>query len=84
MEIQWKHVFLFFAVILLLVNLGPIVNTLAGIISDVLAAIDKAFEPLRSYHYRGNSSAYALARLCVLLIFLVAVLKLIKGWNRKN
>ena len=84
MEIQWKHVFLFFAVILLLINLGPIVNTLAGIISDVLAAIDHAMEPFRSYRYRGSSSAYALARLCVLLVFLVAVLKLIKSWNRKN
>lgn len=73
MEVQWKHVFLFFLVILLFISLGPIVNTLAGIISDVLAAIDSAFEPLRSYQYGGNSSTYALARLCVLLAFFIGL-----------
>jgi hypothetical protein len=84
MEIQWKHLFLFFLLVLVLINLGPIVNTLAGIISDVMTAIDTAFEPLRSYHPRASSSTYALARLCVLLIFFIGVLKILKNWNRKN
>ena len=84
MEIQWKHVFLAFLVLLLLINLAPIVNTLSGIIADFLAAIDQTMEPFRSYRYRGNSSAYALARLCVLLIFIIGVIKIIRNWNRKN
>lgn len=83
MEIQWKHVFLFFGIILLLINLGPILNTLAGIISDVLGAFDNAFEPLRNHNFRGGSSTFALAKLCVLMVFIVAVLKMIKHWNKR-
>lgn len=83
MEIQWKNVFLAIAIVFLLINIGAIVNTIAGIIADVLGAIDRAFEPFRSYSYRGDSSVFALARLCVLLIFIVGILKLIKNWNRK-
>ena len=82
MEIQWKHIFLFFGIILLLINLGPILNTFAGIISDVLGAFDSAFEPLRNHNFRGGSSTYALAKLCVLLIFFVGVLKLMKSWKK--
>ena len=83
MEIQWKHVFILCAVIYLLVHLVPILNTIAGIFTDVLGAINIALEPLRGHQYRGDSSTYALARLCVFLIFIVGVLKVLKRWNRK-
>jgi hypothetical protein len=82
MEIKWKNVFLAIGIVFLLINIGSIVNTIAGIITDVLGAIDKAFEPFRQYSHRGDSPTYALARLCVLLIFIVGVLKLIKNWNK--
>ena len=81
MEIQWRHVFLLFAVIYLLVHLGPIINTLGEIISGGLGALNHMLEPLRYHHhqYSGSSSVYDLARLCVLLIFVIGVLKLFKG-----
>ena len=82
MEIKWKNVILAIVIGYLLINIGPIVNTVAGIFTDVLGAIDQAFEPLRQFSYRGNSPTYALARLCVLLIFIIGVLKLIKNWNK--
>ena len=82
MEIQWKHVFIFFGVILLLINLSPIINTIAGILSDSLGAINSALEPLRSHNHGLISSTYSLAKLCVFLIFVVGVLKLIKNWNK--
>ena len=82
MEIKWKNVFLAIAIVFLLINIGPIVNTVAGIFTDVLGAIDKAFEPFRQFSYRVNSPTYALARLSVLLIFIIGVLKLIKNWNK--
>ena len=83
MEIQWKHVFLFFGIIWLLINLAPILNTLGGIITDILGAFDGALEPLRNHSFRGNSSTFALAKLCVMLIFIVGILKLIKSWNKR-
>jgi hypothetical protein len=84
MEIQWKNIVLAMIILFLLIHLATIVNTVAGIISDVLAAIDTTLRPFRSYAYRGEGTAtYALARLCVLLIFFVGVLRLIKNWNRK-
>jgi len=84
MEIQWKNLFLAMLIIVLFIHIGTIVNTIAGIISDVLAAIDTALQPFRSHGYRGEgSSTYALARLCVLLIFIVGELKVIKNWGRK-
>ena len=82
MEIQWKHGFIFFGVLILLINLLPIVNTIAGIFSDSLGAINVALEPLRSQNHGSSSSTYALAKLCVFLIFVVGVLKLIKNWNK--
>ncbi len=81
MEIQWKHIFLLFGIILLLIHLGPILNTLAGIISNIIGAFERAFEPLRSQSFRGSSSTYALAKLCVLQIFIVGFLKLMKSWK---
>jgi len=82
MEIKWKNVILAIVIGYLLINIGPIVNTVAGIITDVLGAIEQAVAPLRQCSYRGNSPTYALARLCVLLIFIIGVLKLIKNWNK--
>ena len=82
MEIQWKHVFIFFGIILLLINLSPIVNTIAGILSDSLGAINAALEPLRSHNHGTSSSTYSLAKLCVFLVFVVGVLKLIKNWKK--
>jgi amino acid permease len=40
MEIQWKNIVLAMIILFLLIHLATIVNTVAGIISDVLAAID--------------------------------------------
>jgi len=83
MEIQWKHVFIFFGVVLLLINLSPIINTIAGIFSDSLGAINTALEPLRGHNHGASSSTYSLAKLCVFLILVVGVLKLIKNWNKQ-
>ena len=82
MEIQWRHVFLLIALIYLLIHVGPIINTLGEIIAGGLGALNSAFDPLRSYRYNAGSSTYDLARLCVLLIFIIGVLKLFKG-NRR-
>ena len=82
MEIQWKHVFLFFGVVLLLINLGQIVHTLAEIITGFIETIRAAMPSPGSFGHGGGSSTYSLAKLCVLLIFIVGVLKLIKNWKR--
>ena len=83
MEIQWKHIFLFIGVVLLLINLGSIVHTLAEIITGFTETIRAALPPPGSFGHGGGSSTYSLARLCVLLIFIVGVLKLIKNWNKR-
>ena len=77
MEIKWKHVFLFFGILILLIYLGTIVNTFAEIITAAIGTIKSALRPLEDFDRGGGSSTYALARLCVLLIFIVGVLKLI-------
>ena len=75
MEIQWKNVFLFFGILILLINLGTIVNTFAEIITGVIETIRAALPTPGSFGHGGGSSVYSLARLCVLLIFFVGVLK---------
>lgn len=82
MEIQWKHVFLFFGIVLLLINLGPIVHTLSEIITGFIETIRAAMPSSGSFGHGVGSPTYALARLCVLLIFFVGVLKLIKNWKK--
>jgi len=82
MEIQWRHIFLFIGVVLLLINLGPIVHTLAEIITGFIETIKIAIPSPASFGHGGSSSTYSLARLCVLLIFIVGVLKLIKNWKK--
>ena len=82
MEIQWRHIFLFIGVVLLLINLGPIVQTLSEIITGFIETIRIPISPPGSFGHGGSSSTYSLARLCVLLIFIVGVLKLIKNWKK--
>jgi len=83
MEIQWKHVLLFIGVVILLVHLGPIVHTLSEIITGFMETIRAAIPPPGRIDYGGGSSTYSLARLCVLLIFIVGILKVIKNSNRR-
>ncbi len=82
MEIQWKNVFLFFGILILLIYLGTIVNTFAEIITGAIETIKAALPAPGSFGH-GGSPTYSLARLCALLIFIVGVLKLIKNWNKK-
>ena len=77
MEIQWKHVAICILVLVLLINLGAIVDTLAGIITDVVGALDDAMRPLR-HHHRSHSPTYALARLAILGILVVGILRLFR------
>ena len=83
MEIQWKNVFLFFGILILLLYLGTIVNTFAEIITGAIETIKSALPTPGRFDHGGGSPAYALARLCVLLIVIVGTLKLIKNWNKK-
>ena len=83
MEIQWKNVFLFFGILIGLIYLGTIVNTFAEIITGAIGRIKSALPPLEDFGHGGHSRTYSLARLCVLLIFIVGVLKVIKNWNKK-
>lgn len=83
MEIQWKHVFLAIAIIILLVNLPTILNTVASIFSDTTAVISKSFNDILGPDHVRNSQTFVLAKFCALLLFVVAILKLIKSWNKK-
>ena len=83
MEIQWKNVFLFFGILLLLIYLSSIVNTFAEIMTGAIETIKLALPSPGSFGHGGSSPTYSLARLCVLLIFIVGVLKFIKNWNKK-
>ena len=83
MEIQWKNVFLFFGILLLLIYLGSIVNTFAEIITGGIETIKAALPSPGSFGHGVSSRTYSLARLCALLIFIVGVLKLIKNWSKK-
>jgi len=83
MEIQWKNVFLFFGILLLLIYLNPIVNTFSQIITGAIETIKAALPSPGGFGHGVGSPTYSLARLCVLLIFIVGVLKLIKNWNKK-
>ena len=83
MEIQWKNVFLFFGILILLIYLGTIVNTFTEIISGAIETIKSALPSPGNFGHGGGSPTYSLARLCVLLIFIVGILKLIKNWKKK-
>lgn len=76
---RWKTIIIFFCVIYLFVNLPVIIDTIATILTNAVDSINEILKgviaPRRRYH---SSDTYALARLCVFGIILVAALKLLK------
>jgi uncharacterized membrane protein YfcA len=79
MEIKWGNVFLALIIIYALINLPTITNNVAATISSITGAFGSAFG---SNTTNSNSQVYELAKLCVLLIFVIGILRLFK--NRKR
>jgi hypothetical protein len=83
MEIQWKHVFLAFAIILLLINLPLIFNALSEIISGFSAVTTNAFKESLGTHPVKEFQTFALVKFLVLMMFFVGILWLVKNWGKK-
>lgn len=82
MEIRWGNVLIALVIIFLLFNFSGIFNTVATMISSAVRTIGSAFDSGSSYSGSGQSDAFNLARLCVLLIFVLGALKLITNRRR--
>ena len=83
MEIQWKHVFLAFIVVLLLINLPSIFNAVSEVISGFSAVVTHGFRETLGTHPVREFQTFALIKFLVLVVFLVAILRLIKSSNKK-
>ena len=83
MEIRWQHVFLAFAVILLLINLPLILNAASEILSGFSIVTTNALKERMATHQVRDYETFALVRFLVILIFFLGILGLIKGWSKK-
>jgi len=83
MEIRWQHVFLAFAVILLLINLPLILNAASEILSGFSIVTNNALKERMATHQVRDYETFALVRFLVILIFFLGILGLIKGWSKK-
>jgi hypothetical protein len=83
MEIQWKHVFLAFALILLLINLPLIFNAVSEVISGFSTVTTNTFKKNLGTHPIKGFQTFALVKFLVLMIFFGGVLWLTKNWNKK-
>lgn len=83
MEIQWKHVFLAFIVVLLLINLPSILGAVSEVISGFSAVITLGLREASNIHPVRGFQTFAVIKFLVLVVFLVAILRLIKGSNKK-
>ena len=75
MEIKWGNVFLALIIVYVLINLPSILNNIAAAVSSITGALSSAFGSITTNH---DSPAYDLVRLCVLLIFVLGVIRLLK------
>ena len=83
MEIQWKHVFLAFIIILLLINLPLIFNAVSEVISSFSTVVTTTFKETLGTHPVKEFQTFALVRFLMLLIFFVGIWWLMKNWNKK-
>lgn len=75
MEIRWKNVVIALLVILALINLPTILHNLSSVTSTLTSSVSG------SSTAGGSPDRYELARLCVYLIFILGVLRLLRGWR---
>ena len=75
MEIKWGNVFIALIIVVALINLPSITHNLASFVSSIASVLGSVFELGNAGH---NSQAYDLARICVLFIFVLGVLRLMK------
>jgi hypothetical protein len=74
MQLNWRNIFIAIILIFALIYLPAIVHNVSMVVSSFAGAFSGAFSRYSGSH---NSQTYDLARLCVLLIFVLGVLKLI-------
>ena len=79
MDIKWGNVFLALVIFFALINLPAITNNVVVTISSITGAFDNVFGSNTTSH---NSQAFDLAKFCILLIFVLGILRLFK--NRKR
>ena len=75
MEIKWGNVFIALIVVVALINLPAITHNLASLMSSSASVLGSVFEAGNEGH---NSQAYDLARICILFIFILGVLRLMR------
>lgn len=75
MEIKWGNVFIALIIVVALINLPSITHNLASFMSSCTSALGSVFE---AGNTGPNSQAYDLARICVLFIFVLGILRLMK------
>ena len=83
MEIQWKHVFLAFIVVLLLINLPSVLGAVSEVISGFSTVVTLAFRETLGNHPVRGFQTFAIIKFLVLVVFLLAVLRLIKNSGKK-
>lgn len=75
MQLNWRNIFVAIILIVALIYLPAIVHNVSAIFSPFAGAFSDVFS---GYHGGShNSQIHDLAKLCVLLIFVLGVLKLI-------
>jgi len=79
MEIRWGNVFFVLMIIVALINLPSITNNVTSFVSSITGTFGNAFESNTTSH---NSQAFDLARICILLIFILGIVRLFK--NRRH
>jgi len=75
MRLNWRNIFIAIIVIFVLINLLIIVHNVSTVASSIAAAFGSVFSGYNTGKH--NSQTYEIAKLCVLLIFVIGILRLI-------
>ena len=79
MEIKWGNVFIALIIVYALINLPSITNNVTATFSSITGVFDNV---LGSNTSSSNSQTFDLARLCILLIFVLGIVRLLINRNR--
>jgi|GEM_PF-6100468 len=78
MNIQWKNIAMALIVLILLIYLPQIINTVSGIFVQFLEATQDAWQAgIHGGHHHRGDPASAVAKMAVLGIVAVAIVKLL-------
>ena len=81
MQIEWKNIAILFCIVLILIYLPSIVKTVGMVVAEFSDAVQSSWRIGTSHGSGGNDNVASLAKLCVLVIMAVAILKM---FNRRK